>query len=106
MQIKYNREKIEQLLKDVATLTRISVTFAGSDTNPVCSFQSTEDFCNSYKKIRENKNYCTFSDKYLLEYCSQSGKYEYHICHEGLYDAAMPIEKLGITVGYIMAGRI
>lgn len=106
MQIKYNRGKIEELLKDFATLTRISVTFADSDTNPVCSFQSIDDFCDSYQKIGTNKEYCTRSDKRLLERCRQSGKYEYHICHAGLYDAAMPVVKLGVTVGYIMVGRI
>lgn len=106
MQIKYNKEKIEELLKDFATLTRISVAFADSETNPVCSFQSTEDFCNAYQKIGTNKEYCTRSDKRLLERCRQSGEYEYHICHAGLYDAAMPIVKLGVTVGYIMVGRI
>ena len=106
MRIKYNKEKIEELLKDFATLTRISVTFADSKTNPVCSFQSTDDFCNSYQKIGTNKEYCTHSDKRLLERCMQSGEYEYHICHAGLYDAAMPIVKLGVTVGYIMVGRI
>lgn len=106
MQIKYNKEKIEELLKDFAALTRISVAFADSDTNPVCSFQSTEDFCNAYQKIAENKEYCTHSDKRLMERCRQSGKYEYHICHAGLYDAAMPIVKFGVTVGYIMVGRL
>lgn len=106
MQIKYNNEKIEELLKDFATLTRISVTFTDAQTNPICSFHSTDNFCNAYQKIGENKEYCTRSDKRLLERCSQSGKYEYHICHVGLYDAAMPIVKLGVTVGYIMVGRI
>ncbi len=106
MQIKYNKEKIEELLKDFAMLTRISVTFADSETNPICSFQSLEDFCNSYQKIGTNREYCTHSDQRLLDRCKQSGRYEYHICHAGLYDAAMPIVKLGITVGYIMVGRI
>lgn len=106
MQIKYNKEKIEELLKDFATLTRISVTFADAQTNPICGFHSTDNFCNAYQKIGENKEYCTRSDKRLLERCRQSGKYEYHICHVGLYDAAMPVVKLGVTVGYIMVGRI
>lgn len=106
MQIKYNKEKIEELLKDFATLTKISVTFADTQTNPICSFHITDNFCESYQKIGTNKEYCTHSDKRLLERCRQSGKYEYHICHVGLYDAAMPIVKLGVTVGYIIVGRI
>jgi AraC-like DNA-binding protein len=106
MQIKYNKEKIEELLKDFAMLTRISVTFADSETNPIFSFQSSEDFCNAYQKIGTNKEYCHHSDQRLLERCRQSGNYVYHICHAGLYDAAMPIVKLGITVGYLMVGRI
>ena len=106
MQIKYNKEKIEELLRDFSILTKISVTFTDINKNPLCSFHSTEDFCNSYQKIGGNRDYCNSSDKRLLERCSQSGKYEYHICHAGLYDAAMPIVKLGVTVGYIMVGRI
>lgn len=106
MRIKYNRDKIEELLKDFSILTRISVTFADIDTNSICSFQNTDDFCNAYQKIGANKEYCMKSDKRLLERCRQSGNYEYHICHAGLYDAAMPIVKLGTTVGYIMVGRI
>ena len=106
MQIKYNKEKISGLLKDFAMLTRISVSFADSETNPVYSFQSTDDFCNAYQAIGSNRAYCMRSDKRLLERCRQSGQYEYHICHAGLYDAAMPIVKRGVTVGYIMVGRL
>ena len=106
MQIKYNKERIEELLKDFATLTKISVTFADTQTNPVSSFHIKDNFCDSYQRNSTNKEYCTYSDKRLLERCRKSGKYEYHICHAGLYDAAMPIVKSGVTVGYIIVGRI
>ena len=106
MRILYNKEIISELLKDFATLTRISVTFVDSETNSVCGFRSTEDFCDAYQSIGSNREYCTRSDKRLLERCRQSGQYEYHICHAGLYDAAMPVVKQGVTVGYIMVGRL
>lgn len=106
MLINYNREKIQELLKDFSVLTRINVAFSDCHANPVCHFHSADGFCNSYQKIGSNKAYCLSSDNHLLERCQKSGKYEYHICHAGLYDAAMPVVKRHITVGYILVGGI
>lgn len=106
MYIKYNREKIKEIIEDLSLLTGISISFLDNEYNTVCSCTNNLDFCSIYQSCDKNRKVCQLSDTKLLERCKSSGKYEFHICPAGLYDAAMPIIKSGITVGHIIMGRI
>lgn len=106
MRIRYNMEKLGEILNDLSVLTGISIAFLDADNHRLCEFSQSKNFCAAYQMQEEYRNQCRCSDQKLLERCKKSGQYEYHICHAGLYDAAMPIVKSGVTVGYILMGRI
>ncbi len=105
MQIRYNRAKIAQLLGDLSNLTGISISFLDTEYNRICQLGDDEGFCAKYQKSG-NEDSCCESDLRLFEKCKKSGVYEWCICPAGLYDAAMPVVKDGITVGHIIMGRI
>ena len=105
MHIRYDNEKLTGLLRDLSILTGISLSFLNVAYEPVCSFKRTDDFCSAYQ-TQNGEDYCRHSDRTLLDKCRISGQLEYHFCHAGLYDAAMPVIKSGITVGYLLMGRL
>lgn len=106
MQIKYNIEKLERIIRDLSVLTGISIAFLDADYNTLCESKSKTDFCCKIQTIPHNLSRCAYSDGYIFKKCRQTGAYESHICHAGLYDAAMPIMKNEAVAGYIIMGRI
>jgi YesN/AraC family two-component response regulator len=58
------------------------------------------------KRNAKNTALCMQSDEYILKKCAKSNQLEMHICHAGLCDAAMPVVKDGLVVGYLIMGRI
>ena len=105
MNIRYDNEKLIGILRDLSILTGISISFLNAAYETVCSFKRTDDFCSAYQ-AQNGKDYCRHSDRSLLDKCRISGQLEYHFCHAGLYDATMPVIKSGITVGYLLMGRL
>lgn len=106
MHILYHDEKIQQILYDIFTLTGIKIAFCDNEYHYRFGSPDTNDFCQALQENGKNKCLCCESDNRLLEKCRASGTYEFHLCHVGLYDAAMPVEKDGITAGYVIMGRI
>ncbi len=106
MKIKYNTQQITEILKDLKSLTGITIVFLDLDGNSISPHEKDEDFCLVMQSDNSIKEKCSQSDYKLLNRCKNSGKYECHMCHLGLYDSAMPIIKSGITAGYILMGRI
>lgn len=106
MLIKYNVEKLREILTDLSVLTGITIDFSDTNGNYICSDIKCDNFCTALQKDGNIHKRCSSSDRVLLDKCKSSGKYEWHICHAGLYDSAMPIVKSGICVGFIIMGRI
>ena len=106
MRIKYNIPKINRLLKDLRTLTGISINFLDTEMNNIIDFQKLPvDYCTYIQNNNYNIN-CRETDIEILNKCRESQKLEMHICPAGLYDFAMPIVKNNVTAGYIIMGRI
>lgn len=106
MQITYNIPKIEQLLTAVSTLTGISIAFLNPEGEFLCSCTRENDFCSKLIQNTESKEKCRCSDDLILKQSRTNRKFECHICHEGLYDAAIPMIKNGIYAGSVIMGRI
>ena len=106
MIVKYDTEKLNKLINDLSNLLGISMSFLDRDFNPLTERKSKEGFCSIIQSTKKGKELCVSSDSVILGKCSKSLKFESHICHAGLCDAAMPIMKNGEIVGYIIMGRI
>ena len=106
MIVKYDTEKLNKLINDLSNLLGISMSFLDRDFNPLTECKSKDGFCSVIQSTKKGKELCVSSDAVILSKCSKSLKFESHICHAGLCDAAMPIVKNGIIVGYVIMGRI
>lgn len=106
MQIIYNIEKLERILKDLSVLTGISIAFLDKNRNRICGSVKENDFCEIIQKNESLKEKCIFSDTEILDRCRESGCYESHFCHAGLYDAALPVVINGSIAGYLIMGRV
>lgn len=106
MQIKYDVEKMNEIIKNIADLLKISIIVFDSNWQVLSRYSNQHDYCAALQKEPEFKKKCLLSDMTLVEKCKHSGKIEKHICHAGLCDIAMPIVKDKITAAYVVVGRI
>ncbi len=106
MKIKYNVEKLRQIISDLSLLTGISMAFLDSEYHYLCRCTREYDFCTEIQYIGNYLDRCDISDRTVLERCKKSRCFECHICHAGLYDAAMPIIKDDVFVGVVIMGRV
>ncbi len=106
MRIIYNKEKLKRILNDFHILTGVSISFIDLDGNMKFKASDSDDFCSNIQKSLTKRLKCKNCDSAVVEKCKQNKRFEAHICHENLYDAALPIQKNGIFAGYILMGRI
>ncbi|MBR5451533.1 MAG: PocR ligand-binding domain-containing protein [Clostridia bacterium] len=106
MIVKYDTEKLNKLICDLSSLLGISISFLDRDFCALTECKSQEGFCATIQSSKKGKELCVSSDAAILGKCTKTLKFESHICHAGLCDAAMPIIKNGEIVGYIIMGRI
>ena len=106
MKIIYNEEKLNRILNDLHILTGVSMSFIDFEGNEKVKAAFNNDFCSNLQKSSAHKQECANCDANVIEKCKQSHCFESHICHQSLYDAALPIEKNGVFAGYILMGRI
>lgn len=106
MIVKYDTDKLNKLINDLSNLLGISMSFLDREFNALTEHKSKEGFCATIQSSKKGKELCVLSDAAILGKCTKTLKFESHICHAGLCDAAMPIVKNGEIVGYIIMGRI
>ena len=106
MEIIYNEEKLKRILNDFHILTGVSISFIDLDGNIKIKVINSDDFCSNVQKSFTKELKCKNCDNAVVEKCKQNKCFEAHICHENLYDAALPIKKNGILAGYLLMGRI
>ena len=106
MKIIYNEEKLKRILNDLHILTGVSLSFIDFNGTEKVKAVFNNDFCSNLQKSSVYKQKCESCDVQVVEKCKQSRCFESHLCHQSLYDAALPIEKNGVFAGYILMGRI
>lgn len=105
MHILYTIDRLNAVLQSLSTLTGVSIRFLTPTYEVLCDCAPDTGFCTVYQE-KHGCDRCFSCDRQLLERCEKSGRLEEHFCHAGLYDAAMPIVKSGVLVGYILMGRL
>lgn len=106
MIIKYNNEQLNRIIKNIHTLTGISISVLDTKYNVLAKCQTVQDYCSVLQKTETERFRCRECDMILLEKCRASKAMENHICFAGLYDAAMPIIKNDTIVGFAIMGRV
>ena len=106
MYIRYDIEKLKRIITAFCVLTGISMSFLDTDRKMLFRYENEGDFCSVLQKDPRNKERCAQSDEMLLNRCLANKRFESHICHAGLFDAAMPIMKNGVFAGIVLMGRV
>ena len=106
MKFKYNMTTLKHITNDLSQLTGIAISVLDSERNFLTTASNANDYCIVFQSMGNNNQLCRCSDNTILDRCAASLKLETHICHAGLCDAAMPIMKNNMILGYVVFGRI
>lgn len=106
MNVRYDLEKMKRIITDLCVLTGISMSFLDTERKMLFRYEKKDDFCSILQTDPEKLRCCSDSDEVILKRCFETKRFEGHICHAGLFDAAMPIMKDGIFAGIILMGRV
>lgn len=107
MIIRFNNKELLKILESIFTITGISITVIDVDRNEVKGVGYEDSYCDHLVNfLGEGGTLCYDCDTALLERCRKSKKMEYHICHAGLCDFAMPLIKDDVIAGYVLMGRV
>ena len=93
-------------MNDLCSVTGINFEILDANFHLLYRCQGAPPFCSAIQNSSIGANKCLCSDTSILEECKKSRSFQCHICHAGLKDAATPIIKNDVIVGYIVAGPI
>ncbi|MDR1092700.1 MAG: PocR ligand-binding domain-containing protein [Clostridiales bacterium] len=105
--IKFDLEKLENLLNDFYNLSGITVSIWDADFRQL-AYRPKEmpKFCAMIKSTHTGNARCLESDTKICAAAALAGKPVRHICHAGLSDVAAPIVYDGSLLGFMMFGQI
>ena len=109
MTVTHDIEKIRKILQDLSSITGLSFAFYKNSNPTVCLCavdKEDDEFCHRMQRTDRGKEMCLCSDAELLERAKAENRPVSHICHAGLVDTAVPMIKNGITLGFIIIGRV
>lgn len=106
MLVNYNMEKLKGIMNDLCAVTGINFEILDANFHFLYRCKNDSPFCKAIQNTSLGANKCLCSDTSILEECKQKRAFQCHICHAGLKDAATPIIKNDIIVGYIITGPI
>lgn len=108
MDIRYNRNKLIDILYDFYTATGVNISINNADFSPIAGLPNTYNnaYCSCIQEIPHGKSACKQSDKSLFDACKKSKRAEMRICHAGLMDIAIPILYRDVIIAYVIMGQM
>ncbi len=102
-----DKEKLEKLLKDFYTLTKIRIVVFDKDFNEISCFPNHHStYCRLLRECDEAKKKCSLCDREACIKAKTTNATVIYRCYAGLVEAVTPIKYGNIQVGYIMFGQI
>ena len=103
----YNMSKLNDLLKDFYTLTKIRITVFNDHFEEITSYpEERSPFCQLIRHSKEALEQCRLCDLDACRIASQKNSTYIYRCHAGLYEAIAPIVMGNIVIGYLFFGHI
>lgn len=93
-------------MDDLCRVTGINFAILDANFHLLYRCKNVTPFCEMIQKTSLGTNKCLCSDNSILEECKKTRSFQSHICHAGLKDAATPIIKNDVIVGYVVMGQI
>lgn len=107
MLIHTDPKKIQNALRDFTNATGINLQLLAEDFSHL--FETPREhnsYCATIQQAPSGRFSCHCSDRALLERCRRSKQVEFHTCHAGLIDLAVPILQEERIIGYIILGQM
>lgn len=107
MKLDFNEEQLLELMKDFYTLTGIRMVLFDDEYQQLLSYPPSDcAFCAQLKSHSATRLLCAQSDRNCFEQCKSARKMMVYHCHAGLIEAAVPLIRESIVIGYLMFGQI
>ncbi len=107
MKFLIDKDKLQTLLKDFFTITKIRIVVFDDAYQEVAAYPNHHSkYCELLRQDKNALKKCSLCDK---EACEKSKRLKQTIiyqCYAGLTEAVSPIQHGDITVGYIMFGQL
>ena len=109
MILDYKIQSLDEVLRDFVNVSGIEMMIRDTEFRPL--FQRTPPvsinrYCEKIHTSKEGRRLCNESDISLLKACAKSKRPEYHVCHAGLIDIGIPIQRSDEILGYLILGQI
>lgn len=108
MDIKYNKEKLKQILFDVYQLLKTPISIFDRDFVYVTSYPSNEyltEYCTIIREDSARYEKCMNSDGMACAKCKKSGEGFSYLCHGNVLETITPIRFENLIIGYIIFGQ-
>jgi len=103
----YDLQKMQNLLKDLYTLTNIKICIYDSNENELCFYpKKLSAFCELLRSNPDMEERCLSCDKRAFAECKKTRKQHLYTCHAGLIECVSPIIFNETIIGYIAVGQI
>lgn len=103
----FNLDKLEDLLRDFHTLTRIRITVFDDKFRELTAYpKQPASFCQLIRTDDAAKEACSLCDKRACETASRRHAPYTYRCHAGLTESIAPLYLGNILVGYLLFGHI
>ena len=66
MIVKYQKEQLERIIKDIFILTGISIKILDADYNDITTNTKKQKYCSLLQKLEIERKYCNQCDKRIL----------------------------------------
>ena len=102
----FSAPTIATLLEDLHTISGLHISIHDTDFHELLSCPAKPSrFCALIQQNPKARARCLVADKEALEKVRDTGKIHLYKCRFGLWEAACPLYRNGILVGYLMMGQ-
>lgn len=107
MLIDFNKDRLEKSLFDFCAATGININVTDENFNMfTVSYNGHNKYCACIQSQQSGLEKCLSSDMELLAKCKETKQAQYHVCHAGLIDVAVPIIHADTVIGYLILGQM
>lgn len=107
MNITFDSEKLQEIMTNFYTLTKIRIVIFDDDFNKIMSVPNDDSgFCGELRKNDAFIELCRMCDKNARSVCRKTNAIYTYTCHAGLIESIAPLKMKGIILGYIMLGQV
>ena len=108
MDIRFNKQKLSQILEDVYELLKTPISIFDGEFCFVASYPpegKLTEFCNLIRQDPNRAARCTECDRQSCLKCRTTGQTFSYLCHAGIRETITPIRFENEIIGYILFGE-